>query len=113
LQEQCGLTLLPALFSALTNMPTFICERIAVQCEGVPAEPASFVWRKKEYRVTAVKHSWHDWGFARSAPQKDWRSRRHRTYFHVQVEDGTVFEIYLDRATRTNPTWILHKILST
>jgi hypothetical protein len=88
---------------------TFICERITVSCEGAPAQPVSFVWRKKEYRVAAVKGSWHDWGFARSAPSKDWRSRRHRTYFRVQTEEGEVFEIYLDRANRGNPTWILHK----
>jgi hypothetical protein len=92
--------------------PKFICEKIDVQCEGVPAQPSSFVWQKKEYRVTAVKHSYQDWGFARSAPKKNWRSRRHRTYFHVQTEDGTLFEIYLDRATRAEPAWILHKILS-
>ncbi len=93
-------------------MPTLICEKIEVQCEGVPAKPVSFIWRKKEYRILAVKHSWHDWGFARSAPKKDWRTRRHRSYFHVQVDDRRVFEIYLDRARRGSPMWILHKILS-
>jgi len=93
-------------------MSTFVCEKITVECEGVPAEPVSFVWRKKEYRVTSVRQSWQDWGFARSAPKKDWRSRRHRTYFHVQTEDGTRFEVYLDRAARSGTTWILHKILS-
>lgn len=93
-------------------MATFICERIEVHCEGAPAQPASFTWRKAEYPVATVVHSWHDWGFARAAPKKDWRSRRHRTYFRVQIEDGRVFEIYLDRASRNKPTWILHKLIS-
>lgn len=93
-------------------MPKFICEKIDVVCEGIPSQTTSFTWRGKEYRIVAVKHSWHDWGFAASAPKKDWRSRRHRTYFQVQVEDGTLFELYLDRADRSKPTWILHKQIS-
>jgi hypothetical protein len=93
-------------------MGSFICEKIDVRCEGVPAEPVSFTWQGIEYRIAAVKHSWHDWGFPRAAPKKDWRSRRHRTYFHVQIEDGRLFEIYLDRAHRGKPAWILHKVLS-
>lgn len=96
----------------IRKMPTFVCETVSVSCQGIPAMPVSFVWRNKDYRVLAVKRSWHDWGFARSAPKKDWRSRRHRTYFHVQIEDGRVFELYLDRADRSNPTWILHKLIS-
>ena len=98
--------------SRFRKMATLICEEISVSCEGVPAKPVSFTWRKKEYRILAVKHSWHDWGFARSAPKKDWRSRRHRTYFHVRMEDGKVLELYLDRANRGRPTWILHKLIS-
>jgi len=93
-------------------MPTLISERISVCSEGVPAKPVSFIWRKTEYRVVAVRHFWHDWGFARSAPKKDWRTRRHRTYFHVHTEEGKVFEIYLDRANRSKPTWVLHKLIS-
>ncbi len=92
-------------------MATFICQKITVCCNGVPAQPVSFVWRDKEYKIVAVKHSWHDWSFARSAPEKNWRTRRHRTYFHVQTVDGALFEIYLDRASRGNPTWILHRRL--
>jgi hypothetical protein len=94
-------------------MSEFICEKVTVRCEGVPAHPVSLIWRKEEYRVVEVKHSWHDWGFPRSAAKKDWRSRRHRTYFRVEVEDGTVFELYLDRANPSKPTWILHKVIST
>ncbi|NQT82376.1 hypothetical protein HQ563_05095 [bacterium] len=93
-------------------MASFICERISVCCEGTPAKPVSFIWHKKEYRIVAVKSSWHDWGFARSAPKKDWRSRRHRNYFLVQTEGGKVFEIYLDRANPSKPRWILHKLVS-
>jgi len=93
-------------------MRTFIGEKITVCSEGIPAKPVSFVWRKKEYRVATVRHVWQDWGFPRSAPKKDWRTRRHRTYFHIQIEDGRVFEIYLDRANRSKPMWILHKLVS-
>jgi hypothetical protein len=93
-------------------MESLICEKIAVECEGIPAQPVSFVWRKREYQVVAVKQSWHDWGFARSAPTRDWRSRRHRTYYRVETGEGTVFELYLDRANRSGPAWILHKMLT-
>jgi hypothetical protein len=93
-------------------VPTFICEEIAVRCDGIPAQPVSFTWRGKEYRVVSVERSWHDWGFAQAAPKKDWRSRHHRNYYHLQTEDGSAFEIYLDRGHRAKPVWILHKIVS-
>jgi hypothetical protein len=93
-------------------MSTLVCEKITVRCDGVPAKPVSFVWRKKEYRIAEVKHSWQDWGFSRAAPKKNWRSRRHRTYFHVLDECGRLLELYLDRANPNKPTWVLHKLLS-
>jgi hypothetical protein len=89
-------------------MPLF-SEKIAVQCEGEPATPVSFIWREQEFQVKKVLRVWQDWGFPAGSPRrKTWRLRRHRTYFQVVTEDGRAFEIYLDRKG-PELEWVLYR----
>lgn len=70
-------------------------ETIEVTREGEPSRPVSFKWRKKEYQIEEILKSWQDWGFpGGSPPRRNWRLRRHRTYYKVRAEDTRIFEIY-------------------
>jgi len=84
-------------------------EKIEVECRGEPLKPVSFKWNDKEFRIEKVLRIWQDWGFPPGSPRrKNWRLRRHRTYFKVRTEDGRVFEIYLDRKA-PEQTWVLYR----
>jgi len=88
-------------------------ERIQVQCEGEPSRPVSFKWRKKEYQIEEILKSWQDWGFpGGSPPRKNWRLRRHRTYYKVRAESTRFFEIYMDRK-KPEPIWVIYRELKT
>ncbi len=92
-------------------------EKITVTCkegsEDEPARPSSFKWRGKEFYIKKIQRNWQDWGFPAGAPRKkNWRLRRHRTYYCVLTDCGRIFEIYLDRKG-PEPTWILYRELET
>lgn len=88
----------------------FICEKISVELDTENQVPVSFIWRKEKYLITSIKSSWQDYGFGSSpAPKRvPWRMRHHRTYYHVEIENRKVFELYLDRAGEEK-TWILEQ----
>jgi len=89
----------------------FIGEAVDVTCQGEPLRPVGFTWRGRRYTIDRVLASWHDSGFAESAPRKrTWRLRRHRNYYHVRTDTGEHFELYLDRAGNRRE-WILSKRL--
>ncbi len=93
-------------------MSRFIAEKISVETAGEVKQPASLTWRGKEYTVAEVIASWFDWGFSAATKQKNWRTRRHRNYFRLQMSSGEVFEIYLDRPPASaEGEWVLYQIL--
>jgi len=71
--------------------------------------PIRFVWRNQKYQITRILREWHDFDFHPLAPRKNWRTRRHRNYFHVQTESGQCFELYCERGTKRDSAkrWIL------
>lgn len=89
----------------------FISEQIQVVIDKDERLPVEFVWRGQSKIVTRVVSHWHDWGFASGVYKADWRQRRHRNYFRVECDDGKTYEIYLDRKTAEQQTWILYRII--
>jgi hypothetical protein len=91
-------------------MTEFVGESIEVQtAEGSP-RPVSFRWRGETHIVAEVLDERVDTGFG-SLPvhSRVWYNRRHRRYFDVKDTNGDVFEMYMDYARRTKPTWWLVK----
>lgn len=88
----------------------FVGEVIDVECEGEVKRPARFKWRGREYRVVKILASWQDYSMPVGVRKKLFTMRRHRNYYHVQVESGERFEIYLDRGAK-EPDWVLLKEL--
>jgi hypothetical protein len=75
--------------------------------------PVSFKWKGREYRVVEWLKQWQDFDYSALAPRRDWRTRRHRNYFHVRTGSGECFELYCDRGTKlgAKKQWILQTIL--
>lgn len=93
-------------------MPQFLSEKIQVTIDKTKRLPSSFVWNKKEYRISDVIAVWHDWGFSEGASPKarNWRLRHHRNYYRVQTSEDEVFEIYLDRKSKKEEgEWFLYQ----
>jgi len=90
-------------------MSQFLSEKIEVSIDKAKRVPASFVWNKKEYKISVVIAVWHDWGFSEGAPKgRNWRLRHHRNYYRIQTAEDEVFEIYLDRKSkRQEGEWFL------
>jgi hypothetical protein len=82
----------------------FIGETIEVtQGEAGPA-PVSFEWRGRRYAVQRVLVSWQDTGYGTTGPRsRNWRTRHHRNYYHVECDAGQRFELYLDREAVPSP----------
>ncbi len=88
---------------------TFISQQIEVEEENSPRRPRSFVWDGTRHEVCEIVAQWQDWNFSAGAGQRDWKSRRHRNYYHVKTIDGSEFELYLDRGAQlTGSKWYLH-----
>jgi len=88
---------------------TFISKPIEVVEDSSPRRPRSFVWDGTEYVVEKIIAQWQDWNFSAGAKKRDWRSRRHRNYYHVRATDGSEFELYLDRgASLLGASWYLN-----
>ncbi len=79
----------------------FVDEKIKVDKEG--GLPVSFIWRGSEYKISRIRDNFQDYDL-----RQNWRLRRHRTCYVVETEEGSVFDIYLDRGAR-EPTWILYR----
>lgn len=91
----------------------FIGAQIEVTTTGELREPASFTWRDQTHVITEVLFAWSDWGFNPAAKQRNWRSRRHRNYYRVRTEGGSVYEMYLDRGIKPGrEAWILYQQLN-
>ena len=90
----------------------FLDAHIEVRTGGEPSRPLEFRWQDRPHTIVEILHQWTDWGFAPGAPQRNWRSRRHRNYYRVRTGQNEVFEIYLDRGTKPGrETWILFQQL--
>jgi len=92
--------------------PEFVGEEISVRCAGPLARPVEIIWSGRTYTVKAVLAFWYDSGFAPGSPRKrTWRLRHHRNYYHVKIDTGEIFEIYLDRADKRGPVWVLSQVI--
>jgi hypothetical protein len=93
-------------------MPRFIDEEIQVTVKGEMPVPTEFTWRDDRYPIARILHQWPDWGFAAGSSQRNWRTRRHRNYFRVETDNGSLWELYLDRNTPDGRThWYLYQQL--
>ena len=89
-------------------MPEFFSDEIKVTRDEKTRSTISFVWRDKEYRIKEVIAFWPDFSHSESgSKRKRWWQRRHRNYYRVLTEEEEVFEIYLDRGSKTE-AWILY-----
>jgi len=88
----------------------FIGEKIEVKTSTEEPTPLSFLWRGKEYRISRIVRQWHDHGFSQAAPTRNWRTRRHRNNYVVEVDTGERFEIYLDRGSGRRDWYVYRKI---
>jgi hypothetical protein len=77
-------------------------------------QPQSFQWNGELWIVDKIVKEWQDFDYSPLSPKKDWRTRRHRNYFHVSTQSGRSFELYCDRGTKlgSRKTWVLSKELS-
>src|SRR5512136_115628 len=77
--------------------------------EKAPPCPDGFIWREKEFKITALLSEWHDYrrrgrmGRNMQPAHAQVAANRGslgvgRYYFRVQVENGGMYEIYYDRA---------------
>jgi hypothetical protein len=89
-------------------MPEFFSDEIEVTRDDKTRSPISFTWRGKEYRIKEVIAFWPDFSHSESgSKRKTWWQRRHRNYYRVLTESEEIFEIYLDRGSKTE-AWILY-----
>lgn len=87
----------------------FIGERLSSVETEMGGRPMGFVWQNRKYRIVQVVREWHDFDFSPLAPRKNWRTRRHRNYFHVRTDSGLCFELYCERGTKLDSAkrWVL------
>lgn len=89
-------------------MPEFVSEEIDVTQDEKTRNPASFVWKGKEYRIKEVIAFWPDFSYSESGgKRKRWWQRKHRNYYRVLTEGEEIFEIYFDRGSKKE-AWILY-----
>lgn len=82
----------------------FIGEQVEVRQAPDGPAPAGFTWRGERYDVLRVLTQWQDTGYGTTgAASRNWRTRRHRNYFHVECPGGDRFELYLDREAVPSP----------
>jgi len=90
----------------------FIGETIEVTTEGEVKRPAQFIWRGREYHITRIIYSWHDYAIPTQVRKPRFTMRHHRNYYQVETEGGERFEMYFDRGSK-RPDWVLLKHLGT
>jgi hypothetical protein len=92
----------------------FFGQRIVVRCErdeGGFSEPREFLLGDEAVRVVEVLRRWHDSGFDATTRSRTWLERHHRTHYRVRVEDGGIYELYMDR-TGSRRVWFLARRLA-
>lgn len=91
----------------------FVSEEVEVTRNEQTGRLVSFRWNSEEYAVREIVAVWPDWGFSAGAPErKNWRMRRHRTWYRVETATGGVFDLYHDRGTKLEGgRWVLHSRL--
>jgi hypothetical protein len=96
------------------QMSAFIGKTLTQVRTAPGGQPRSFQWNGECWTVDSVVKEWQDFDHSSLSPKKDWRSRRHRNYFHVLTPSGRSFELYCDRGTKlgAKKTWVLSKELS-
>jgi len=91
----------------------FVGEAIEVEYEKQSGLwwPLALQWRGRRYPITRVVSHWEDHTWRHVPPsQRRWYNQRHRNYFLVQTEDGSIFEIYMRRNALKKP-WTLARAL--
>lgn len=89
-------------------MPEFVSEEIDVTHDEMTRNPASFIWRGKEYKIKEVIAFWPNFSYPKSGgKRKRWWQRKHRNYYRVLTEGEEIFEIYFDRGSKKE-AWILY-----
>ena len=84
------------------------------------AAPLAFRLGPREYKVAEQLASWEDHAFGNLQRGRDWRQRQQRRYYRVRIEEGEVYELYVDwspaRRRRKGGApaarWYLHRRLS-
>ena len=91
----------------------FIGEMIDVELDEDTRIPLSFIWQGTKYTILKIKSSWQDYGFGHSpAPKRvPWRTRHHRTYYQVVIENNRTFEIYYDRGGKKRTWFLLQELI--
>lgn len=87
-------------------MSEFIDDEIEVRFAQQPGPPSSFLWRGREYHITAIYETRRRLDF-----RKAWWARRHRDYYVVQTDTGELFELYFHRGPGKRH-WILYRRLA-
>ncbi|MBI4267023.1 MAG: hypothetical protein HY668_01480 [Chloroflexi bacterium] len=94
--------------------PQFFSKEIEVTVAGDIKVPVAFSLDGRQYEISEIVDSWHDYGYGK-APlrRKRWWHRHHRTYYRVKTAGGQVFEIYHDRGTSLEQArrgkWFLYR----
>ncbi|NIM98932.1 MAG: hypothetical protein GTO24_12875 [candidate division Zixibacteria bacterium] len=89
-------------------MLEFVSEEIEVTQDEETRNPASFVWKGKEYKIKEVIAFWPDFSYSKSGgKRKRWWQRKHRNYYRVLTEGDEIFDIYFDRGSKKE-AWILY-----
>ena len=89
----------------------FIGEKIDVITSAEEPTPVRFNWHGKQYVIKKIIRQWQDHGYSQAAPVRNWRTRRHRNNYVVEVDTGDCFEIYLDRGSGRR-VWYVYRIIT-
>ena len=81
---------------------------VELPADRVLPTPEAFTWRGARYPVVETTRAWMDYGFPPGVKRRSWLERRHRNYYRVRTEDGSVWEVYLDR-TGGRRKWFLSR----
>ena len=91
----------------------FVSEPIIELAGGGVSGPETFVWRGERLVVARLLCRRHDFGSPMTARKPNWRTRRHRNVFDVELADGRRCRIYLERGTKKGDrrVWVLERFL--
>ena len=91
----------------------FVSEPIRVLSGSGVSGPQEFVWRGERFAVARLLRRHHDFGSPMTVVKPNWRTRRHRNVFDVELSDGRQCRIYLERGTkqRDKRVWVLERFL--
>jgi len=78
---------------------------------GTSGAPKEIYWEGAWRQVEPIL-CWQDYGFAAGTHMHNWRTRRHRTCYHVKDMECRIWEIYLDRWESRREWFMLAEVLS-